>query len=207
MPKHSKSRVNIPLCLAALLLCLTMISMHLTGGLYARYVANGSGNDSARVIRFGDLTLTETGDFSVGGTAYFVPGVNLNKTVTVNFNGSESATYVFVTVDVADTWDYNAGSHRFTYEGDKIVLEMDDKWSYLEDTAQPYVFYRILKPNDQLVATPVFANNGLITVSETITKPEVLEMSDMPIDLWASAIQAIGFPDAASAWESLRAKS
>lgn len=43
---------NIPFCLAATLFCLTVVSVFLVSGLYARYTAFGSGEDSARVAKF-----------------------------------------------------------------------------------------------------------------------------------------------------------
>ena len=50
-----KAKVNIPMCAALVLLLLTMISIHLTSGLYARYTATSTGSDSARVAKF-DVT-------------------------------------------------------------------------------------------------------------------------------------------------------
>lgn len=47
-----KTKVNIPMCAALVLLFLTMISIHLTSGLYARYTTAASGSDSARVAKF-----------------------------------------------------------------------------------------------------------------------------------------------------------
>jgi len=47
-----KAKLNIPLCAAAVLLCLTLVSIHLTSGLYARYTASATGSDSARVAKF-----------------------------------------------------------------------------------------------------------------------------------------------------------
>ena len=46
------TKVNIPMCAALVLLLLTMISVHLTSGLYARYTASASASDSARVAKF-----------------------------------------------------------------------------------------------------------------------------------------------------------
>lgn len=44
-----KTKVNIPMFAALILLMLTMISVHLTSGLYARYTAGATASDSARV--------------------------------------------------------------------------------------------------------------------------------------------------------------
>lgn len=47
-----KQKVNIPMCAALVLLLLTMISIHMTSGLYARYTANSTATDFARVAKF-----------------------------------------------------------------------------------------------------------------------------------------------------------
>ena len=47
-----KAKLNIPMCAALVLLLLTMISVHLTSGLYARYTTTATGSDSARVAKF-----------------------------------------------------------------------------------------------------------------------------------------------------------
>ena len=52
MVRHHKTKMNIPMCLAAILLCLTLFSCHLCGGLYAKYSATGYGEDAARVAKF-----------------------------------------------------------------------------------------------------------------------------------------------------------
>lgn len=54
---------NIPMCMALVLLCLTMLTTHLTGGLYARYTTTATGSDGARVARFDvQCTVVEDGD-------------------------------------------------------------------------------------------------------------------------------------------------
>lgn len=47
-----KAKLNIPMCAALVLLFLTMLSIHLTSGLYARYTATSTASDSARVAKF-----------------------------------------------------------------------------------------------------------------------------------------------------------
>ena len=44
-----KAKLNIPMVTALILLVLTMVSIHLTSGLYARYTAGATAKDSARV--------------------------------------------------------------------------------------------------------------------------------------------------------------
>lgn len=50
--RKNPSRVNIPMCAAGVLLCLTLFSLHLTSGLYAKYISTATGSDSARVAKF-----------------------------------------------------------------------------------------------------------------------------------------------------------
>ena len=104
--KRAKSPVNIPIILAAILLCLTLISIRLAGGIVARYTTTTNSGDSARVIKFGDISLTLTG----GNTQYIIPGMPLNWNASVSFEGSESATYVFVEV----TGVHSASSNTVT---------------------------------------------------------------------------------------------
>ena len=52
MSRRNRGKVNIPICVAAVLLFLTLLSTHLCSGLYARYTTTASGSDSARVAKF-----------------------------------------------------------------------------------------------------------------------------------------------------------
>lgn len=89
-----KAVVNIPLCLAGLLLCLTAVSCHLCGGLYAKYTAAGAGEDSARVARF---DVSQDGAcFSEELLLETVPGTT-ERTITVE-NNSEVAVACTVTI-------------------------------------------------------------------------------------------------------------
>jgi len=48
----SKTKVNIPVCIAVLLLCLTLFSSCLVSGLSARYAVSGQSGGYARVAKF-----------------------------------------------------------------------------------------------------------------------------------------------------------
>ena len=50
--KKSNKRAPRIFYLGIFVLCMTLFSSHMTGGLYARYTSNASGSDSARVARF-----------------------------------------------------------------------------------------------------------------------------------------------------------
>lgn len=83
-----KQKLNIPMCAALVLLMLTMISIHLTSGLYARYTSTATATDSARVAKF-----------DVEGT---LSGADGNYTLTVNNKSEVAVKYkVIVTFDEA----------------------------------------------------------------------------------------------------------
>lgn len=200
MHKHNAPKINIPICVAAVLFCLTLFSIHFMSGFYAKYTSRASGEDSARVIKFGELTLTETGDFA-SGTAFIIPGVDLTKKAVVSFGGSESATYVFVKIDLSSNWE-NSGN-TFSID-DKLSWSVADGWSYLDGSK--YVYYRELSPNDTLTAD-VIAENGKITVSDEITKAEIGSLTGIKIDITGYVVQLNGFASPSEAWASVSAKS
>lgn len=67
----NKNKVNIPLFLAGILFCLTLILISLTSNLIAKYSTTASGSDSARVAKF-DVIATK--DISQLDKIELVPG-------------------------------------------------------------------------------------------------------------------------------------
>ena len=207
MVRHHKTKMNIPMCLAAILLCLTLISIHLTSGLYAKYISSASGNDSARVIKFGELTLTEEGDFYEGNKLMIIPGVALTKKATVSFSGSESATYVFVEI-TPSKWSTTDNKTFSLMSNGKTAMQWNvaEGWIFLKSDNGTYIYYRELDPNTELVAADIIAENGKVSVSDQITKSEIETMTGISIKLRASVVQSGGFDNPESAWSSIAAK-
>ena len=207
MVTHHKTKMNIPMCLAAILLCLTLISIHLTSGLYAKYISSASGNDSARVIKFGELTITETGDFYEGNTLMIIPGVALTKKATVSFSGSESATYVFVEI-TPSKWSTTDNKTFSLMSNGKTAMQWNvaEGWLFLKSDNGTYIYYRELTPNTELIATDIIAENGKIAVSNQITKSEIQVMTGISIKLRATVVQSGGFENPEAAWNSVAAK-
>lgn len=90
-----KQKINIPMCAAFILFVLTLISMHMTSGLFARYTVTSTGSDSARVAKF-EVLAAGGNDVTMDCTMGKEPG---EYTITVE-NNSEvavkySATVVF----------------------------------------------------------------------------------------------------------------
>ena len=95
MAKHKKTaKVNIPMCIASCLFCLTLFSFYLCGGLYARYTTSDSGEDAARVARF---DVSEDGAyFSENLLIETAPG-SVEREIVVT-NNSEVAVAYTVTI-------------------------------------------------------------------------------------------------------------
>ena len=207
MVRHHKTKMNIPMCLAAILLCLTLVSMHLISGLYAKYISSASGNDSARVIKFGELTLTEEGDFYEGNKLMIIPGVALTKKATVSFSGSESATYVFVEI-TPSKWSTTDNKTFSVMSNGKTAMQWNvaEGWLFLKSDNGTYIYYRELTPNTELIATDIIAENGKIAVSNQITKSEIQVMTGISIKLRAIVVQSGGFENPEAAWNSVAVK-
>lgn len=207
MVRHRKAKINIPICLAAVLLCLTLFSFHLCGGLYAKYTVSDYSQDSARVIKFGDLTLTEEGDFYDGSKLMIIPGVELTKKATVSFSGSESATYVFAEITPKKWTTADNRTFSLLLNG-KTAMQwrVAEGWAFLKTDNGAYIYYRALAPNSELVAADIIAENGKITVSDQITKSEMEAMTGISIKLRATVVQSGGFENPEAAWDSIAAK-
>lgn len=204
MAKVNKSKLNIPMALACVLLCLTLFSVYLVGGIYARYIVTGSASDNARVISFGDITLTEYGDFNAEGKLVVIPGVNLTKRAYVDFDGSEAATYVFVEI-TATNWQAVSNYSFAAKSADKMLMQFDvaSDWTYLTKNGDTYVYYVALDPNEELNAVDIIAAGGTITVSEYVTRDELQSLADVAIKLRATATQSNGFDSPLAGWTSV----
>ncbi|MBQ4533647.1 MAG: hypothetical protein IJA18_00435 [Ruminococcus sp.] len=91
MRTDSRSKLNIPLQLAAVLLCLTLISVYLVSGLYARYATTQRISKAAAVAEFSPLaSFTEDTwvfDSDASQTAYsFEYEIKLSNPSEVDVN-------------------------------------------------------------------------------------------------------------------------
>ena len=186
---------------AGVLFCLVLITTSMMGGLFARYTATETGSDSARVAKFGNLTLTETGDFVESAdkkTAKIIPGVDLEKAVKLSFDASEVATIVFVEVS-APNWD-SSDNRTFT-KGDYLSWRIAEDRRYLPKTQ--YVYYKVLEPNIELDGVGII-HEGKITVSEKIKESNIQSLDKLNISFRASVIQNDGSLTPETAWEKLK---
>lgn len=179
--------------LRAWLLYLAVVTFALTGVTFSRYVASAHSQDEGRVITFGDLTVTDSGS----GSVQVQPGVPAKKDLTVRFDGSEAATYVFVELKGSD-WTRGADNRTYTYGAGSLSWRVADGWTHLRDN----VYYRELAPNTVLDAGLI--DDGAVNVSENMTRTELEKLSKaLSIRVQAAAVQREGGDTAQIAWERL----
>ena len=172
--------------LRAWLLYLAVVTFALTGVTFSRYVASAHSQDEGRVITFGDLTVTDSGSVQVQ------PGVAAQKDLTVRFEGSEAAVYVFA--EVQGGWTRDADGIYHDAAG-LMTWRVADGWTHLQDN----VYYRELAPNTALDAGLI--DDGAVNVSEDMTRTELEELSKaLSIRVRAAAVQREGGDTAETAW-------
>lgn len=172
--------------LRAWLLYLAVATFALTGVTFSRYVASAHSQDEGRVITFGDLTVTDSGSVQVQ------PGVAAQKDLTVRFDGSEAAVYVFA--EVQGGWTLGADGIYHDAAG-LMTWRVADGWTHLRDN----VYYRELAPNTALDAGLIAG--GTVDVSENMTRTELEELSKaLSIRVQAAAVQREGGDTAETAW-------
>lgn len=172
--------------LRAWLLYLAVVTFALTGVTFSRYVASAHSQDEGRVITFGDLTVTDSGSVQVQ------PGVAAQKDLTVHFDGSEAAVYVFA--EVQGGWTRGADGIYHDAAG-LMTWRVADGWTHLQDN----VYYRELAPNTALDAGLIAG--GAVNVSEDMTRTELEKLSKaLSIRVRAAAVQREGGDTAETAW-------
>ena len=208
---NNKAPLLSPMHIALLLLCAVLLSSYAISGLYARYISKNTSSASARVIRFGDITLTESGD----NYLILSPGITAKNEVKLDFAGSESATFVFVVITPSEHWTYAENMLKIK-RGEKEIatLGLNNAWNYLTTTDKgQFVFYRALDPNVVLDDVQIFTNqngvNGGVAISNQATAADLSALKtgeDISISVKAIAVQSIGFENATDAWNSVKNK-
>lgn len=172
--------------LRAWLLYLAVATFALTGVTFSRYVASAHSQDEARVITFGDLTVTDSGSVQVQ------PGVAAQKDLTVHFEGSEAAVYVFA--EVQGGWTLGTDGIYHDAAG-LMTWRVADGWAHLQDN----VYYRELAPNTALDAGLIAG--GAVNVSENMTRTQLQAAAGtLHICVQAAAVQREGGDTAETAW-------
>lgn len=142
------------------------------------------------------IELTET-----TGTEYkIIPGVNISKDPKVTVKADSEACWLFVKV-----------AEKGTFVTDKVTYSIANGWMPLDATNHPGVYYREVDAvtadtNFNVLAGDVTYPNGVVTVSENLTKAEVnsVAATQPTLTFTAYAVQKDGIGTAADAWDKVK---
>lgn len=187
-----KNRRNVSNKTVAILLALVLAIGCAVGGTLAWLISK---TDSVvNTFTYGDINigLTET----TGENYKITPGVDIKKDPKVTVEANSEACWLFVKVE-KENWN------------EKVTYEIANGWNALSGqtdvyyreveatTAKAGVSYYILKGNTTYA-------NGVVTVSENLTKAEVNSIATQPkLTFTAYAVQKDGSTNAADAWAKI----
>ncbi len=142
------------------------------------------------------IELTET-----TGTEYkIIPGVNISKDPKVTVKADSEACWLFVKV-----------AEKGTFVTDKVTYSIANGWMPLDATNHPGVYYREVDAvtadtNFNVLAGDATYPNGVVTVSENLTKAEVnsVAATQPTLTFTAYAVQKDGIGTAADAWDKVK---
>lgn len=148
---------------------------------------------------YGDIniTLAET----TGNDYKIIPGVDIAKDPKVTVKANSEACWLFVKVEEAGTF----------VEG-KVTYSIADGWTQGDGTKIPAnVYYREVNAvttdtSFYILAGDTTYRNGVVKVSENLTKTEVNSITTQPtLTFTAYAVQKDGISTAADAWDKVPA--
>ena len=131
------------------------------------------------------------------GTEYkIIPGVNISKDPKVTVKADSEACWLFVKV-----------AEEGTFVADRVTYSIANGWTALDATNHPGVYYREVDAvtadtNFNVLAGDATYPNGVVTVSENLTKAEVnsVAATQPTLTFTAYAVQKDGINTAAEAW-------
>lgn len=177
MGRSAKTKKNIPLRLAAVLLCLTMVSAYLVSGLLARYTAQGNGDDAARVAGFRPTASLSPDSGLIQYDAAHTGDYTLTYQITVK-NPSEVAVDCGLVVSFADD-ALNDSKIRLDGGADQTITGADMDFGSLGR----------LNANDTTVATHTLT----FTVTKAFVEEKIAATSDSKLDLSAFFTATVTF--------------
>lgn len=190
MSKRKKKGVSTKVFLS--LLALVLVAGCAVGGTIAWLTATTE--PVVNTFTYGKIKieLTET-----TGTEYkIIPGVNISKDPKVTVKADSEACWLFVKV-----------AEKGTFVTDKVTYSIANGWMPLDATKHPGVYYREVDAvtadtNFNVLAGDETYHNGVVTVSENLTKKDIKGLTETRPQLifTAYAVQKDGINTAAEAW-------
>lgn len=157
---------------------------------------------------YGDINITLTETTPENEPAKIIPGIDIEKDPKVTVEANSEACWLFVKLDEAN-WPTFTETDNTTKKVSYSVIDDENGWKKLENAeGVDNVYYRevdavtadtdfyVLKGNDTY-------KNGVVTVSENLTKTEVNSIAEgikPTLTVTAYAVQKDGIDTAADAW-------
>lgn len=138
---------------------------------------------------YGDINITLTETKPANQQAKIIPGVDIEKDPKVTVKKDSEACWLFVKVEKEGTFVAN-----------KVTYSIADGWTKLTGvTGVDNVYYREVGAVTADTDLAVLKDNK-VTVSDTLTKEDIQNITNPTLTFTAYAVQKDGFNTAAAAW-------
>lgn len=199
MSKRKKKGVSTKVFLS--LLALVLVVGCAVGGTIAWLTAT---TDSVvNTFTYGKININ-LGE-STGNAYTIIPGVNISKDPKVTVTAGSEACWLFVKVGEANWPTF------IDEDGRKVSYDIANGWTALDATNYPGVYYREVNAVTADTGFYVLAGdttypNGVVTVSENLTKVDIKDLTENHPQLifTAYAVQKDGINTAAEAWAKVK---
>ena len=149
----------------------------------------GKSDPIASTFTFGDINITLKDEDPQEGQIKIIPGVDIPKDLKVTVQADSVDCWLFVKVEKAGT-----------FVPDKVTYSIADGWTKGDGSPIPEdVYYRQVNGATTDSVFSVLAGDK-ITVSETLTKADIENITDPTLTFTAYAVQKEGINTAADAW-------
>lgn len=188
--KHCRRGMGGKAVTAMLALTLVLAAYWAVGGTAAWLAAKS--DPIASTFTFGDINITLKETNHQEGPTKIIPGVDIPKDLRVT-----------VQADSVDCWLFVKVEEYGTFLQNKVTYSVDDGWTKGDGSQIPGdVYYREVKAVTADADFYVLKDNK-ITVSETLTKADIQNITDPTLTFTAYAVQMEGINTAAEAWAKI----
>lgn len=177
------------------LLALVLVIGCVAGGTVAWLVS--APDPVTNTFTYGDININLTETKPAGRSAKIIPGVNIEKDPQVSVTAGSEACWLFVKVETTGTFV----TDKVTYS----VRTGEGEWTALEGNLG--VYYREVSAEDAAKGVGYYVltgdetyPNGVVTVSQDLTKGELPNPKEAALKFTAYAVQKDGVTSAADAW-------
>lgn len=142
---------------------------------------------------YGDINIKLTETKPANREAKIIPGVNIEKDPKVTVKANSEACWLFVKVEEAGT-----------FVTDKVTYSIDTGWTKLTGvTGVDNVYYREVGAVTANAEYAVLKDNK-VTVSDTLTKEDIQNITNPTLTFTAYAVQKDGIDTVEAAWEKVK---